>query len=175
MPAKPANLITDELQGWTPSPEAQAVIFWRFLQLFLARYGSVPLGQLLVGMTATVLNELGHAPTVTELCEATGLPKSSISRYIAAQMEQGVIYETIDPSDRRRRMLAQTDSGRTERQWQIRQMRKILENVRQWDENVRGGAEALDPGYELEQMKTVVRNSPEPFRGRRKRGRPAKA
>ncbi len=175
MPAAPANLVNDELAHWRPSPEAQAVIFWRILQVFLARYGSVPLGQLLVGMTATVLNELGHAPTVTELCEATGLPKSSISRYIAAQMEQGVIHETIDPSDRRRRMLTQTDAGRAERQWQIRQMREILENVREWDESVLRGETPLDPARELERMKRVVAASPEPFRGRRKRGRPAKA
>ena len=85
------DLITKALEGWRPSAEAQQLIFWRLLQLMMARYGSVPLGQCLVGMTNTIVNEMGRAPTVTELCEATGLPKSSISRYISAQMEQGVV------------------------------------------------------------------------------------
>ena len=106
-----------------------------------------------------MLNELGHAPTVTELCEATGLPKSSISRYIAAQMEQGVIHETIDPSDRRRRMLTQTDAGRAERQWQIRQMREILENVREWDESVLRGETPLDPARDRRQISARQRGA----------------
>ncbi|MDJ0928392.1 MAG: MarR family winged helix-turn-helix transcriptional regulator [Gammaproteobacteria bacterium] len=165
------NLITDKLAGWTPSPEAQSMIFWRILQLFMARYGSVPLGQLLVGMTATVLNELGRSPTVTELCEATGLPKSSISRYISSQMEQGVVQETIDPQDRRRRMLTQTDVGRAERQWQTTEMRRILEEVRAWDEARTEQEVGHNPATELEAMKQVIQNSPGEFQGRRKRGR----
>lgn len=169
MATKAANLITEKIEGWTPSAEAQQVIFWRMLQVLMARYGSVPLGQLLVGMTATVLNEMGRAPTVTELCEATGLPKSSISRYISAQMDQGVLFETIDPQDRRRRMLDQTDAGKAERRWQIRQMRKILEEVRAWDAARKPGE--LDPGEELEKMKRAASNPPEEFHKRRKRGR----
>lgn len=171
MQSKAPELITDRVRGWTPSPEAQQVIFWRMLQLFLARYGSVPLGQLLVGITNTVLNELGRAPTVTELCEATGLPKSSISRYISAQMEQGVITESIDPRDRRRRMLEQTEDGKTERRWQVKQMRRILEDVRAWDEGRVSRGEPLDPERELNEMKRVSGNAAEAFRQRRKRGR----
>lgn len=171
MQTKTANLITEKVTGWTPSPEAQALLLWRFLQLFMARYGSVPLGQLLVGMTATVLNELGRSPTVTELCEATGLPKSSISRYISAQMEQSIVYESIDPQDRRRRMLAMTEEGRAERKWQIRQMRRILEDVRAWDAERAAEGGGLDPDTELEEMKRIVAEAPEEFQGRRKRGR----
>ena len=166
-----SNLITDKLADWTPSPEAQSMIFWRILQLFMARYGSVPLGQLLVGMTATVLNELGRSPTVTELCEATGLPKSSISRYISAQMEQGVVQETIDPQDRRRRMLMQTDFGRAERQWQITEMRRILEEVRDWDDARAAQEVGRSAETELDVMKQIVRDAPAEFQGRRKRGR----
>ena len=156
MQSRAANLVTERLSGWSPSPEAQQIVIWRVVQMFLARYGSVPLGQLLVSLTTVVLNEMGRAPTVTELCEATGLPKSSISRYISAQMEKGTVVETIDPQDRRRRMLNQTDAGKNERRWQIRQMRKILESVYDWDQVRAAGAE-IDPVDELEAMKAVAR------------------
>lgn len=163
------DLITKALENWRPSAEAQQLIFWRLLHLMMARYGSAPLGQCLVGMTNTILNEMGRAPTVTELCEATGLPKSSISRYISAQMEQGVVSEDIDPRDRRRRMLRQTDEGKTERQWQIREIRKILEEIRAWDKARAGGA--VDAEAELQRMKDVAATAPEEFKLRRKRGR----
>lgn len=175
MQSRAANLISDNLDGWSPSPEAQQIIMWRIMQMFLSRYGSVPLGQLLVSMTTIVLNEMGRAPTVTELCEATGLPKSSISRYISAQMEKGTVVETIDPQDRRRRMLSQTDTGKTERRWQVRQIRKILESVRDWDV-ARAAGEQIDPDDQLEAMKAVVRgDSPDAAQSGRKRGRPAAA
>ena len=161
------DLITRALEGWRPSAEAQQLIFWRLLHLMMARYGSPPLGQALVGITNTILNEMGRAPTVTELCEATGLPKSSISRYISAQMEQGVVSEEIDPRDRRRRMLRQTDAGKAERQWQIRETRKILEEIRAWDEARAGGA--VDADAELERMKAIAAEAPEEFKLPRKR------
>ena len=166
MNAQASNLISDKLEGWSPSAEAQQVIIWRVLQLFLARYGSVPLGQLLVSMTTVVLNEMGRAPTVTELCEATGLPKSSISRYISAAMEQDLVSETIDADDRRRRMLGQTETGKTERKWQVRSIRKILEEVAEWDQGRAAAGGALDVESELEAMKHVARNSPEEFQPR---------
>ena len=175
MQSQAANLISDRLQDWAPSAEAQQIIIWRVMQMFLARYGSVPLGQLLVSMTTVVLNELGRAPTVTELCEATGLPKSSISRYISAQMEQNVLTETIDPHDRRRRLLSQTDAGKAERRWQVRQMRKILEQVCDWD-RVREAGSQIDIDDELEAMKAIARGeSPSPFHPQGKRSRPAAA
>lgn len=175
MHSRAANLINDSLEGWAPSPEAQQIIIWRVLQMLLARYGSVPLGQMLVSMTTVVLNELGRAPTVTELCEATGLPKSSISRYISAQMAQDLITETIDPQDRRRRMLGQTDAGKAERRWQVREMRKILQSVCDWDRGRSAGGE-INPADELEAMKAVARgDAPEAFHPKPKRGRPAAA
>lgn len=175
MHSRAANLISERLEGWSPSPEAQQIIMWRIMQMFLARYGSVPLGQMLVSMTTVVLNELGRAPTVTELCEATGLPKSSISRYISAQMEQDLVTETIDPQDRRRRMLGQTDTGKAERRWQVRQMRKILDSVCDWD-HARAAGGQINPDDELEAMKAVARGeAPEAFHPKRKRGSSAAA
>ena len=163
------DLITDELKDWTPSAEAQHLMMWRVLHLLMARYGSIPLGQALVGMTNTILNEMGHAPTVTELCEATGLPKSSISRYISAQMEQGVVTEDIDPRDRRRRMLRQTEDGKKERQWMIREMRKIVGDLHEED-RARGNRPA-DAEIELQRMKAMATNAPEEYHLRRRRGR----
>jgi DNA-binding MarR family transcriptional regulator len=168
MQSRPANLITERLQGWTPSADAQQVIMWRVLQMFLSRYGSAPLGQLLVSMTTIVLNELGRAPTVTELCEATGLPKSSISRYISAQMEKGLIDESIDPQDRRRRMLRITEKGKADRRSQIQQLRKIMEDVCEWDQARAAGE--LESEDELEAMKTVARGEAKAPFSSRKRG-----
>jgi len=163
------DLISEELQGWTPSADSQHLMMWRMLHLLMARYGSAPLGQALVGITNTLLNEMGHAPTVTELCEATGLPKSSISRYISAQMEQGVVTEDIDPRDRRRRMLRQTDEGKKERQWMIREMRRIVSDLHAEDQE--RGARPADPEVELQRMKAIAANAPDEYQKRRRRGR----
>ena len=88
MATKAPDLLGDRLSDWNPRPEAQIVIFWRIMHMYLSRYGSVPLGQMMIELTTIVLNEIGKPPTVTDLCEATGLPKSSISRYMSAQMDQ---------------------------------------------------------------------------------------
>jgi DNA-binding MarR family transcriptional regulator len=176
MTARPPNLITERIEGWSPSSAAQMVIMWRVMHLYMARYGSIPMGQMLVSMTTIVLNELGRSPTVTDLCEATGLPKSSISRYISAQMEQGVVMEVIDPTDRRRRKLVLTDAGKTERKWQIKQIRKILESAYAWDKKVAESGGEPDPEAELRKMKLASKEDlPEPFGHRRKRGRPMAA
>jgi len=163
------NLITEELKGWTPGAEAQHLMMWRMLHLLMARYGSIPLGQALVGITNTVLNEMGHAPTVTELCEATGLPKSSISRYISAQMEQGVVTEDIDPRDRRRRMLRQTNEGQKERQWMLNEMRKIVSDLH--DEDRERSGRPADAEVELQRMKAIAANAPNDFHQKPRRGR----
>ncbi len=167
------DLISDSMSDWKPSAEAQQLILWRVLQMLMARYGSVPLGQALVGMTNTILNEMGRAPTVTELCEASGLPKSSISRYVSALMEQGVVTEDIDPRDRRRRMLRQTDAGKKERQWMITEMRKILADLHAEDLARTGGK--ADPEEELQRMKAISSKPTAQFHKRRKRGRSAAA
>jgi DNA-binding MarR family transcriptional regulator len=176
MSPKPPTLMTDKLVDWAPSSAAQMIIFWRILHLYMARYGSVPMGQLLVGMSTIVLNEIGHSPTVTDLCEATGLPKSSISRYISAQMAAGLVTEVIDPGDRRRRKLVQTEAGKTERKWQIKQIRKILEDVNAWDVRVAAAGGEIDADAELKKMKKIAgEDAPEEFSHRRKRGRPPAA
>jgi DNA-binding MarR family transcriptional regulator len=149
------------------------IIFWRIVHTYMARYGSIPLGQMLVEVTTLVLNELGRPPTVTDLCEATGLPKSSISRYISAQMAQGMVAEVIDPADRRRRRLVLTDKGKEERRWQSRQLRTILRDIRARDEKNQSGGQRPDPDREFELMKLATLNAPELIGRKRKKRRAA--
>lgn len=173
MTIKSSNHFTQRLAGWTPSAEAQMVIFWRIMHLYMARYGSIPLGQMLVELTTVVLNELGRPPTVTDLCDATGLPKSSISRYISSQMTRNMVSEVIDPSDRRRRKLVLTDKGTEERRWQVKQVRKIIEDVKDWDLKVRASGHGIDPDLEFERMKHANKNRPEHVGRKRKKRRVA--
>jgi len=149
------------------------IIFWRVIHMYMARYGSIPLGQMLVELTTLVLNELGRPPTVTDLCDATGLPKSSISRYISAQMTQGMVAEVIDPSDRRRRKLVMTDKGKEERRWQVKHIRGILDDIRAWDEKSRASGNALDPDLAFERMQMATTNAPEMIGKKRKKRRVA--
>ena len=173
MSIKPSDHLGSRLNGWSASPEAQMIVFWRIIHLYMNRYGSIPLGQMLVELTTTVLNELGRPPTVTDLCDATGLPKSSISRYISAQMKSGMVAEVIDPQDRRRRKLVLTDKGITERRWQVKQVRKIIDNVMSWDQKNQRANQRLDPDQEFDRMKLNNANPPEMIGRKRKKRRQA--
>lgn len=170
---KAADHLSSKQKDWTPSAEAQMVIFWRIMHLYMSRYGSIPIGQMLVELTTTVLNELGRPPTVTDLCDATGLPKSSISRYVSSQMSRDMVAEVIDPQDRRRRKLVPTDRGKDERRWQVKQVSKIIEEVQKWDELSRANNVPLDPEAEFERMKDMNENRPEMIGRKRKKRRVA--
>jgi len=116
----------------------QMAIFWRILHLLIRRYGNQPMGQPLVILTMVYLNARGMPPTMTQLCEATGLPKASVSRYVFSQIEAGLVKETIDPNDRRRRLLVQTKKGRTEWRRQVNQMDRIFAEVEEQLSDFRG-------------------------------------
>ena len=173
MSIKPSNHLGPRLDGWTSSPEAQMVIFWRIMHLYMSRYGSIPIGQMLVELTTVVLNELGRPPTVTDLCDATGLPKSSISRYISTQMKADMVAEVIDPQDRRRRKLVLTEKGKDERRWQVKHVRRILEDVMSWDQKNQSSHQRLDPDLEFDRMKLSNANAPEMIGRKRKKRRMA--
>jgi DNA-binding MarR family transcriptional regulator len=173
MSIKPSNHLGPRLEGWTSSPEAQMVIFWRIMHLYMSRYGSIPIGQMLVELTTVVLNELGRPPTVTDLCDATGLPKSSISRYISTQMKADMVAEVIDPQDRRRRKLVLTENGKDERRWQVKHVRKIIEDVMSWDQKNQNSHQRLDPDLEFDRMKLSNANAPEMIGRKRKKRRMA--
>ncbi len=169
MSIKSSNHFGPRLEGWSASPEAQMVIFWRIMHLYMSRYGSIPLGQMLVELTTVVLNELGRPPTVTDLCESTGLPKSSISRYISAQMTANMVAEVIDPQDRRRRKLVLTETGKDERRWQVKQVRKIIDDVMIWDQKNQQSNQRLDADLEFDRMKLSNANAPEMIGRKRKK------
>ena len=82
-------------------------------------------------LTLVYLNERGVPPTMTQLCEATGLPKASVSRYVSSQIENGFVRERVDSKDRRRRMLIMTAKGKSEWRWQVKQMNRIFSDVEQ--------------------------------------------
>ncbi len=169
MATKLSDHLGPRLAGWTPSPEAQMVVFWRIMHMHMSRYGSIPLGQMLVELTTVVLNELDRPPTVTDLCEATGLPKSSISRYISTQMTAGMVSEVIDPKDRRRRKLVLTDKGKDERRWQVKQVRKIIDDVMAWDSKNTQSGQPIDADREFERMKLSNTHAPEMIGRKRKK------
>ncbi len=115
---------TDQL-----TPLVQMGVFWRILHLMTSQYGNYPMGQLLVALTMIVLNERGKPPTQKDLCEATGLPKASVSRYVSWQLREGLCEEQMDVSDRRRRLLVQTSKGKAEWEWQLSELGKIFSEM----------------------------------------------
>ncbi len=169
MSIKSSDHFGPRLDGWSASPEAQMIIFWRIIHSYMSRYGSIPIGQMLVDLTTIVLNEIGRPPTVTDLCEATGLPKSSISRYISTQMKADMVAEVIDPQDRRRRKLVLTDKGKDERRWQVKHVRKIIDDVMNWDQKSQRSKYRLDPDQEFDRMKLCNANAPEMIGRKRKK------
>ncbi len=127
----------------------QMSIFWRILHQLITRYGNQPMGQPLVILTMVYLNARGMPPTMTQLCQATGLPKASVSRYVFSQIEAGLVKEMMDPNDRRRHLLVPTKKGRAEWRRQVRQMDQIFAEVEdqlrefQGEDDPRHGEELL--------------------------------
>lgn len=137
------------------TPEGQMALFWRILHLLTARYGNHPMGQLLVALTMVFMNERGTPPTMTEICAATGLPKSSVSRYVSWQIEQGLAREKVDPNDRRQRRLVQTPKGKAEWCWQVEQIGKLFDEIGELDNSFRLSSDRLDAQELLERMKEI--------------------
>jgi len=98
---------------------------WRFLHLAVHRYRGGLTGEALMVLTILILDRTGHQPTVSELGSFLGLPKSTISRYVANQIEVAHLEEVIDPQDRRRRLLQPTDAGRKELDWLMAQITDV--------------------------------------------------
>ena len=66
-------------------------------------------------------------------------------------------------------MLRQTEDGKKERQWMIREMRNIVSALH--DEDRERGSQPADPEVELQRMKAIASNAPEEYVQRRRRGR----
>ena len=135
-------------------------IFWRILHLLIARYGNQPMGQLLVALTLIFLNQRGAPPTLADLGEATGLSKTSISRYVSWQLSEGLVTEEIDPSDRRRRFLLQTAKGKREWRWQMNQMRKLFDDIQTQAETMGNDAPMDTAADIMEKMINATQNAP---------------
>jgi len=104
-------------------------LFWRWLALAVHRYGSAPTGQTFIVITLIVLDMFEYEPTVTELAEITKLPKSSVSRYVAAEMNAGLLEEFIDPHDRRRRRLRPTAAAKAEQAWHKDEFKRVFDEI----------------------------------------------
>jgi DNA-binding MarR family transcriptional regulator len=90
---------------------------WQILNMMTSNYGDLPTGQIMVALTIDVFHRNDYLPTATELRQATGLPSSSVSRYVDWQLSEGYLEEIIDPDDRRLRRLMQTKKGAAEMAW----------------------------------------------------------
>ena len=119
-------------------------MFWRLVHLAVHRYGSHPTGELLVVLSIMLLERAGATPTVSDLAEVTGLPKSSVSRYVSTEINTGFLEEVIDPQDRRRRYLKPTAQARKESKWHANQLASLAEKTTAAISGVNVGGESGD-------------------------------
>jgi len=103
-----------------PSPKFQAEWLWVALNYHAHQYGGRPIGEVFVSWTTILLMDRGVQPTIGEIAEATGMARSTVSRYVDHQIRQGWIEECVDKTDRRRRELYLSDTG-------VHQLEKIVE------------------------------------------------
>ena len=132
-------------------------IYWRLIHLSVCRYGSHPTGQLLTAYTMDLLIEAGYEPTISDLCRATGLPKSTISRYVSWQIHHGYAREVIDPHDRRVRRLQQTKKGRSEMARTKKDLAEAFSHADEVIDRITSGAVA-DPEAILMRMEKLTQH-----------------
>jgi DNA-binding MarR family transcriptional regulator len=128
------------------------------LHLAVCQYGSHPMGQILVAYTANILHQSGYDPTIGDLSRATGLPKSSISRYVAWQIAHDYAEEIIDPNDRRLRRLKQTKKGRIEMRVMLQELADAFSHIDQVIKRIGTGV-AGDPEKILSRMEELTKAS----------------
>jgi len=129
---------------------------WRMLYTNVHEYGTTPTGGLLVVMTILLLDRAGYSPTIADLIEITGLPKTNVSRYVSAQMKRGFLTEVIDPQDRRRRFLRPTPTARKHRKWHSDQTMKLVSLS---SEAILGLGKSNDPVADLKNILLGVSES----------------
>jgi DNA-binding MarR family transcriptional regulator len=128
---------------------------WGFLHMMVSRYGNHPMGQILVALTLNVFHRNGHNPTVDELCRATGIPKSTVSRYVSWQLGHGFLEEQIDPSDRRHRKLIQTEKAKEAMQMLMARLNNISDDVSKVA-GLAAGPAGADPKGILQRMEALT-------------------
>jgi len=149
-----------QTNSYTLTPQAQMGIFWRIMHMITSRYGNYSMGQTLVALTMVFLNERGMPPTLTDLCEATGLPKASVSRYVSWQIREGLCEERIDATDRRRRLLVQTRKGKAEWDWQIKELGKVFADVSAMHSDFFEENDGMSATAILDLMKELTKKAP---------------
>ena len=100
---------TDDAQA--PPARLQFDLLWAMLSFHTHRFGGRPISEMLVSWTMIILMDRGYAPTIADIAKATGVPRPTVSRYVAHQIEQGWIEERVNPDQRRRRELFWTETG----------------------------------------------------------------
>lgn len=78
-----------------------ALLFNRMAQKY---GGATTLNELLMLNYGFVRHSMGKAVTVTEAAIDLDMPKSSVSRILTGMRAKGFVRETIDPTDKRRRV-----------------------------------------------------------------------
>ena len=91
------------------------------------RFLASSMGEFQVILTLIVLDRDGIHPNLVEVAKLTGLPKSSVSRYVTKILRAGYVNEEIDANDRRRRVLHITDSARQDMQATEQMFMRFLE------------------------------------------------
>jgi DNA-binding MarR family transcriptional regulator len=139
------------------SAVARMVACWRILHMMTSSYGSNPTGQIVIALTLAILHRSDYLPTVNEITAATGIPKSSVSRYITWQLKRGLMEEIVDPTDRRLRRLQQTEKGRVEMEWLDSQLEGVWNEIGEIAERTGKLQTKGDPDKILERMNELTR------------------
>lgn len=130
-------------------------LVWGWLHIANQRFEPMSTGQMLTAMTIIMLHDLGYEPTVSDLIRLTGIPKSSVSRYVSREMELGFLEEYVDPADRRQRRLRATADAQPILARQCALIHELFEFFRQQSNiDKQGHGRFID---ELEEKLAVVR------------------
>ena len=134
-----------------------AATCWRLLYKTMNQYERNSDADSLILVTISLLDKADYGPTIMELVALTGLPKASVSRYVARGVRSGFLAEVIDPKDRRLRRLRQTAMGRNKGAWHEKQM---LQTAHLCIEALRGNGKSKDPVSDLKNILLGLRESP---------------
>jgi len=116
--------------------DTQYALPWLLANWGVHRYETSSTSELFVILSIIMLDNVGYRPTPGEIAKITRLPKSSICRYVAKQMDEGYIKEIIDPRDRRRRLLHPTSRAKNELKWCEREFGEFLNLLESIDWNI---------------------------------------
>lgn len=100
--------------GPGPSATLQLEWMWTMVAYHAHRFRGRPIAEVLASWTNILLIHQGLNPTIADIARASGLPRPTVSRYVAKTIEHGWAEERVSPSNRRRRELHLTDAGRKE-------------------------------------------------------------